>query len=325
MQLRVRQTVAPPAQADPFAMPRLAHPNDRELNTMLRKSTMDLNDAHRPANTAKQFDNRMLEHFDFCDKVYPHDQCRHTLAADKMHRFMWHQCFREKKTRGGSLAARTIGAKFNLAEYQQLTSQFPSTPGVMMDPAQHPAAVNPTGYSTFSIYKALFRKLYRLQVYENKLPPIWDQLWGMDMDDLKNHVKDRAPRIKKETHQEKVNGMFAPHTIVERCGEIEAKLWIDSACHNNKRSINTNLRHRYSLLHLTSGVLRCESLYRAELSDFLCVRPPRQEKDVHQPFVMVNAIAQGKTNHGGTLFGRAMRHKDVALCCIGALAFYLSF
>ena len=122
MQLRVRQMAAPPLGGDPFGTVRLAHPNDRELNTLLRKSTMELNDSHQPANTAKQFDNRLLEYFDFCDKVYPHDQYRHTLAADKMYRFMWYQCFREKKTRGGSLASRTVGAKFNLAEYQKLLS-----------------------------------------------------------------------------------------------------------------------------------------------------------------------------------------------------------
>jgi hypothetical protein len=34
---------------------------------------------------------------------------------------------------------------------------------------------------------------------------------------------------------------------------------------------------------------------------------------------------EGKTNHGQTLYGRATRHKDVSLCCIGALSFYLMY
>lgn len=92
MQLRVCQT-AVLTVGNPFWTARIAHPNDRELNTLLRKSTMELNDSLRPANTAKQFDNELLEHFDFCDKVHPHDQRRHTLASDKMHWFMWCQCF----------------------------------------------------------------------------------------------------------------------------------------------------------------------------------------------------------------------------------------
>ena len=34
---------------------------------------------------------------------------------------------------------------------------------------------------------------------------------------------------------------------------------------------------------------------------------------------------KGKTNHGQTLYGRATRHKDVRLCCVGGLAFYLMY
>jgi len=123
------------------------------------------------------------------------------------------------------------------------------------------------------------------------------------MDGLKAHVKNRAPYIKKETHQEKVAGAFAPYTIVEKHGEIESSLWDNSVEARNRRSINTTLHHRYSLLHLTSGVLQCKSLCCSKLSDFLAVQPPKQDKDIHQPFVMVNQIAQGKTNHERTLYG----------------------
>jgi hypothetical protein len=36
-------------------------------------------------------------------------------------------------------------------------------------------------------------------------------------------------------------------------------------------------------------------------------------------------IFEDKTNHGQTLYGRATRHKDVSLCSVCALAFYLMF
>jgi hypothetical protein len=74
---------------------------------------------------------------------------------------------------------------------------------------------------------------------------------------------------------------------------------------------------------MTSGILRSESLYRAELSDFMGVTLNDNKSDIHPMFVMVNQIAIGKTNHGRTLYGRATRHKDVRLCCVGALSFYL--
>jgi hypothetical protein len=40
---------------------------------------------------------------------------------------------------------------------------------------------------------------------------------------------------------------------------------------------------------------------------------------------MINQIAIGKTTHGRKQYGRATRHKDVRLCCIGAFAFYVQF
>ena len=42
-------------------------------------------------------------------------------------------------------------------------------------------------------------------------------------------------------------------------------------------------------------------------------------------FFYLFLLLKGKTNHGQTLYGRATRHKDVSLCSVGALAFYLMF
>ena len=100
-------------------------------------------------------------------------------------------------------------------------------------------------------------------------------------------------------------------------------MWDDSVEAVGRRNGCAMLCHRYCLLHLCSGVLRCESLYRAELSDFIGLRPPQTETDVHQVFVMINQVAQGKTNHGRLLYGRAIRHRNPRLCCVGALSFYL--
>ena len=138
------------------------------------------------------------------------------------------------------------------------------------------------------------------------------------------HVQERAPIVKKATYEEKVNGAFAPYTIVEKYDAIEDALWADSktvGC----RNIGAGLRNRYALLHLTSGILRCESLYRAELSDFLGITLNQSETDIHPPYIMINQIPLGKTNHGRVLYGRATRHRDVKLCCVGALSFYLTY
>jgi hypothetical protein len=79
------------------------------------------------------------------------------------------------------------------------------------------------------------------------------------------------------------------------------------------------------LLHLASGILLCESLYKAELSDFYGVVVPSNDKDAHQMFIMVNQIPFGKTNHGRTIYGRATHHCDVKLCAVAAFLFYLQY
>jgi hypothetical protein len=67
--------------------------------------------------------------------------------------------------------------------------------------------------------------------------------------------------------------------------------------------------------------LRGESLFKAELSD-LCSVIVDSEKEFEQ-MILVLRIAVGKTNGTRTLYGRVMRHKDVYVCPIGALALYL--
>jgi hypothetical protein len=57
----------------------------------------------------------------------------------------------------------------------------------------------------------------------------------------------------------------------------------------------------------------------------MMLEAPRKDTDIHPMLLMINQIAMGKTNHGRTLYGRATRHRDVRLCCIGALSFYLAY
>ena len=66
----------------------------------------------------------------------------------------------------------------------------------------------------------------------------------------------------------------------------------------NYRSAYAYLRHRFCLLFSTSGILRCESLYKAELSDFLGLSY-KQETDVHKFYMMIMQISTGKFAHDG--------------------------
>jgi Centromere DNA-binding protein complex CBF3 subunit, domain 2 len=110
---------------------------------------------------------------------------------------------------------------------------------------------------------------------------------------------------------------------VQRYGDIEEEFWNDAAALPSRRCLNTRLRHRMSLLFLTSAVLRSDSLYKADVSDFFGMSPPKKDGDVHQPWILINQIAEGKTSHGKMQYGRAIRHKDVRRCAVGGIATYM--
>lgn len=303
----------------------LQTPNAFEQNASLEQLVLHIREESRPDNTRKAQDPKVLEYFQFCDIEYPHDPYRHILSCGPVYRFMWYQCFREQRKKGGTKAqrvSRADGNYFEAEEYNEVMKEFNQGPAAIL--ASRPMPRKPIGKCTFDAYKAVFRKIYKVQIAKRVLATPWDQIWQMGLDELASHVKERVPLMKKATFAEKLDGEFAPYMIVEHYPDIEEIMWNDS---NTKgtRSINSALRHRYCVLHLTSGILRCESIYRAEFSDYLGINIPKQDTDVHQPYLMVNQIGIGKTTHGRKQYGRATRHRDVRLCCIGGFAFYVQY
>jgi Centromere DNA-binding protein complex CBF3 subunit, domain 2 len=302
----------------------LVHPNENQLNSNLEQTVLHLREDHRPTNTAKTQDPKVKEFFHFCDIHYGHDPYKYILDCNKVYRFMWYQCFREQRKKGGTKAdriARAEGNYFNNEEYESVMEEFRHGPRTAFD---LPQPARPVSYCTVAAYKAVFRKIYKVQIAKKVLSVPWDQIWQMCFDDLVKHVKERVPLRNKANYVEKVDGEFAPYMMVEHYPAIEAMMW-DDADELGNRSLCCALRHRYCALHLTSGILRCESIYRAEFSDYLGIFIPKQDTDVHQPFVMINQIPIGKTTHGRKQYGRATRHKEVSLCCIGAFAMYVQF
>ena len=76
-------------------------------------------------------------------------------------------------------------------------------------------------------------------------------------------------------------------------------------------------------LFSTGGILRGECLFSAELSDCFLISHKNPDKDPHEWDALIMTIVQGKTNSGNKIYGRAIRAKDVRLCPLGALGYYL--
>jgi Centromere DNA-binding protein complex CBF3 subunit, domain 2 len=302
---------------------RVRHPNDLNLNVQMQRSVSTLNESFRPTNTSKAHNPKIEEFFGFCDDLYADDPYKYNLNYEKVYRFMFFQAFRELKKRGGR---RTDGGKFDRASYNQVMAAFDGEPRSPGENAPMPIqSMKPISWSSFDQYKQIIRKIYRTQVLEQVNSLEWERIWQQPLIDLSKQVKLRVPFVRKATYQEKITAEFAPYTIVERYPDIEKELWNDSAKAVGPRQVCCQLRHRYCSQHTASGILRSESLHRAEFSDFLMIRAPKTESDVHALDIMVNQIAIGKTNHGRLLYGRAMRHRDVRLCAVGSLSFYTMY
>ena len=243
----------------------LRDPNDLVLNSRLEQGVLQLRESYRPSNTSKAQDPKEEEYMQFCDALYPHDVHRHVLNADRVYRFIIFQAFREKRRRGGR---RGLGDQANFFDLDAYNTVMDSTGGTTGNVVEFPSPAKPTGPAVFNAYKAVIRKIYKKQIAQRVLSEHWDRIWTQAFDELHKHIKERAPIVKKLTYQEKVSGAFAPYTIVEYYDKIEEALYEDGIS-GGSRHVGSALRNRYALLHLTSGILRCESLYRAELSDFL--------------------------------------------------------
>jgi hypothetical protein len=285
-----------------------------------------LTDDARTLNTRKALDPNRKEFEQYCDYVGGDDIYRHVLCADKVYcptlcttrrsgRRRNPEEIEEPSKEESTLIRRRTGLQ---PAYQQQDGNMSSE--------DFPHPVNPVAKATFEQYNTALKNMHTEQVTCGVCGLTWELLvWQLPCNRLMKHVKERAPKVKKATYQEKVNGELAPYTMVERYDEIEQALWDDSRNCVSPRSINTQLRHRACCLYLTSGIFRSESLHHAELSDFLCLKPPLRETDIHPMFLLIDQIAEGKTKHGQTLYGRATRHRDVRLCAVGAIVFYLQF
>jgi hypothetical protein len=284
--------------------PVLPNPNTTNVTVQLRENVWRLLEGDEPENTRKAMEPKMKEFFYYCATIYPHDPHSSILTKEKIYNFMFYLAFREAKKKGGRRPSRRTSEEeeppFDVDNYR-LVLGFSQQQLGTATVSNLPQPEKPISKSTFDQYKAMLRKVYKIQKMRGILSAQWNDLWTNHCDSIRKHVLQRMPKKKKETYQEKMSGEFAPYLFVERYGEIEHALWDESNKSGNYRSVSCGLRHRYCLLHLTSGILRCESSYRAELSDFCGIIVPQNDRDADPMFVMVNQIPFGKTNHGRVL------------------------
>jgi hypothetical protein len=269
-------------------------------------------------NTRKAYDPKRLEFEKYIQLVFPEDPLAHVLTAETVHMFMFYQAARELKRQGGGKRS-TTSAIFDIDDFNRIMAPLRSEK--WNKETELPVPEKGMGTSLFVQYKSAIHEIYEEQVARDVQPRPWDHIWTMECDRLWKIVKDRIPKQKKRNFDEKVDGEINPYHAALEYPVVEEKIWNRGQSKGSYHAA-IDLRSRYTLTHTTAGILRYESLQKAELSDFMGIQMQR-EKDPHVTEVMVTELPEGKTNDGNVLYGRAARHKDARLCAINGFAFYM--
>jgi hypothetical protein len=271
----------------------LTQPDETAQDARLEQIVLDITNEYRPDSTSTIYDAKSKEYFGYCTSLYPRDRYAMVLSQYKVYRFMFYQSFRDQKKRGGTRdATRANGNNFVRSDYDLVMARYDDYLSNRSDGSAPPEPTKPVGKQTIDQYKAVLRWIYKSQTAQRVLALVWDQIWTLPCENLHKVVKERRSAMKKLNYEEKLEAEFAPYTAVMQYDQIEEVLWKKGD--TNIRSACAWLRHRFCLLYSTSGILRCESLYRAELSDFLGLDMKKPE-DVHPLFLMISQIPQGKS------------------------------
>mgnify|MGYP002784412878 CR=1 FL=1 len=317
----------------------VTHPYALNQQVVYNRIGIEIAEQDIPENS-RIIKNRIeREWTDYCHHVDPHGTFPLQMTSQKVYNFMFYQLFRSKNS--GTSRALT---NFNGRDYDRVLAEYSihlenyTRHGI---PIPHPP--EGLGKSSLHQYRAYLRKIHASHVAENLTSLPFELVFTERCKKLIKTGEMRKTKQDRENYKEKVDKVFGPYHAVEKMDDVEDKMWSRS---KKIKGSGSWLRNRFIFLYTTAGILRSESLFRAELSDFLFIKVKKPE-DIHSLLLMITQIpegmsdlptqhldetkisqftpALGKTNHGRKIYGRATRHKDVRYCAIGALSFYLTY
>jgi hypothetical protein len=178
------------------------------------------------------------------------------------------------------------------------------------------------GWSSFRAYLNALTYLldHQKDRGQNSLPYGCLQKNG-EIKKLMDLVKTRYVSLAKSNFDESLKNASMRFQIVDKIPDIEEGFWKRNGIEKN--FLCASLRDRYFYLFTVTGIVRGESPILAELSDIFSIVKEDEEPPGHDAVILIMQILEGKTNNGKIVWGRTMRHKNVNVCSIGALGFYL--
>ena len=114
----------------------------------------------------------------------------------------------------------------------------------------------------------------------------------MNYKDLMKMVRNRKPMVEHANAEEKITSEILPFMYRDYLFDIEMYMW-SRAVNVNSRVVFSALRDGYTMKQTTQGILRGESLEKADLSDCFGLKI-QTEEDHHPLHIDVLQVATGK-------------------------------
>ena len=238
----------------------------------------------------------------------------YTVTPNKCYNFVFYQAHRKIRSR-----RQATDTQFGAAEAEEYKAINEVYGGAQANPPDPPTCL---GHSQVNIYKATVYNIFLEQKASGCNSFSWqDDINSDALKMLMKKIRNRAPLVAKRNAEEKIDAHMAPFFYVQWLPHLE-RYFFAKGVSNHRSVVFSSLRNAFTFKFSLAGVLRGESLERADLSD-LCDYFWQGEPDPYPIHLLIMAICQGKTNQDKKLFGRAMRHREETMCPIGALALYL--
>lgn len=141
-------------------------------------------------------------------------------------------------------------------------------------------STEPISYSMFNGYYCALINLHEHQRDVLKINSyLKEELRSSRVKALQEEVRSRRQEVNKNNYREKFDREFLPYQISQKVPDIAEVLWNrNSSC---KKYYMSSLRDRFCFLMTHSGIIRGESLFKAEMSDMCMIKKDDEGPATH--------------------------------------------
>jgi len=302
----------------------MAHPASTRPSMQQRLNVVTtIERQHGRPNTKEACEKNIFEYFEHANhrRATVEEALRYLVSFDNIAEFVLCQAFREKRpttAKHKQMLRRDGCVCFDKNEHNRIAAAIDQS---IQNNVSPPEPKKGCQVQHMWQVRSALKKLCKTQVANNTNSLSWDLVWKEQLEDTVKMVAARKNRQKRKNYDEKQDCVSSPCQAVEKLQDVE-DWFFQKGVLASDRAAFAGLRNRHTCLRTLGAVLRGESLIGEELSDYFGVSF-QTDRDPHRIEIAISQIANGETNKGVKIFGRAMRHKDVRMCACGALGFWL--